>query len=162
WKYTVKRDALFLGSCDDGVRKLAKLCGWEGELQAMFEAGNIEMQLAEELEAMTLAKELEEETKALQDEEEKENDQDQKGFTKEEAEALDEITELLEATEISSVSVSVSDSTSTPTTTKVVATTVVVVDTNTEEGEEDASAETKTEKTNKKEGGKGRKTGTTA
>ncbi|KAF9955969.1 NAD-dependent protein deacetylase sirtuin-2 [Mortierella alpina] len=61
WKYTIKRDAVFLGNCDDGVRKLAKLCGWEGELQAMFEAGNIEMQLAEELEALELAKEQEEE-----------------------------------------------------------------------------------------------------
>jgi len=28
-KYTVQRDALFLGNCDDGVRKLANLCGWE-------------------------------------------------------------------------------------------------------------------------------------
>ncbi|KAF9561114.1 NAD-dependent protein deacetylase sirtuin-2 [Mortierella alpina] len=63
WKYTFQRDAVFLGNCDDGTRKLAQLCGWEGELQAMFEAGNIEMQLAEELEALELAKEqhLEEE-----------------------------------------------------------------------------------------------------
>ncbi|KAI7820022.1 DHS-like NAD/FAD-binding domain-containing protein [Gamsiella multidivaricata] len=29
WKYTYQRDALFLGACDEGVRKLAKLCGWE-------------------------------------------------------------------------------------------------------------------------------------
>ncbi|KAF9088080.1 NAD-dependent protein deacetylase sirtuin-2 [Mortierella sp. AD031] len=67
WKYTIQRDALFLGNCDEGVRKLAQLCGWEGELQAMFEAGNIEMALAEELEAMTLAKEAEEEKKELEE-----------------------------------------------------------------------------------------------
>lgn len=29
WKHPVKRDALFLGNCDEGVRKLAELCGWE-------------------------------------------------------------------------------------------------------------------------------------
>lgn len=29
WKHSVKRDALFLGNCDEGVRKLAELCGWE-------------------------------------------------------------------------------------------------------------------------------------
>ncbi|KAF9908743.1 NAD-dependent protein deacetylase sirtuin-2 [Linnemannia zychae] len=67
WKYTIQRDALFLGNCDDGVRKLAQLCGWEGELQAMFEAGNIEMGLAEELEALTLAKEEEEERKEMEE-----------------------------------------------------------------------------------------------
>ncbi|KAF9398410.1 NAD-dependent protein deacetylase sirtuin-2, partial [Mortierella sp. AD011] len=59
WKYPNVRDALFLGSCDEGARKLAKLCGWEDELQAMYEAGNIKMQEAEELEALTLAEEEE-------------------------------------------------------------------------------------------------------
>jgi len=29
WKYPVLRDAVFLGNCDEGVRQLAKLCGWE-------------------------------------------------------------------------------------------------------------------------------------
>ncbi|KAG9071104.1 NAD-dependent protein deacetylase sirtuin-2 [Linnemannia hyalina] len=67
WKYPVLRDAVFLGNCDEGVRQLAKLCGWEGELQAMFEAGNIEMALAEELEALTLAKEAEEEQKEIEE-----------------------------------------------------------------------------------------------
>ncbi|KAG0374002.1 NAD-dependent protein deacetylase sirtuin-2 [Mortierella sp. AD032] len=67
WKYPIQRDALFLGNCDAGVRELAKLCGWEGELQAMFEAGNIEMALAEELEALTLAKEEEEEKKEIEE-----------------------------------------------------------------------------------------------
>ncbi|KAF9271496.1 NAD-dependent protein deacetylase sirtuin-2, partial [Linnemannia elongata] len=28
-KYPIQRDALFLGNCDEGVRQLAKLCGWE-------------------------------------------------------------------------------------------------------------------------------------
>ncbi|CAO3571224.1 unnamed protein product [Mortierella alpina] len=75
WKYTIKRDAVFLGNCDDGTRKLAQLCGWEGELQAMFEAGNIEMQLAEELEALELAKEQEEEEEQEEAEQRKAADQ---------------------------------------------------------------------------------------
>ncbi|KAI9240427.1 MAG: DHS-like NAD/FAD-binding domain-containing protein [Podila humilis] len=29
WKYTVQRDAWFLGDCDVGVKKLVSLCGWE-------------------------------------------------------------------------------------------------------------------------------------
>ncbi|KAI1320200.1 NAD-dependent protein deacetylase sirtuin-2 [Mortierella claussenii] len=114
WKYTIKRDALFLGSCDEGTRKLAKLCGWEGELQAMFEAGNIEMQLAEELEALTLAKELEEEQKEIEKEEKEEaeaevcgegiekNADSGPGLTGDELAALDEITERLQATGLSS------------------------------------------------------------
>ncbi|KAF9351635.1 NAD-dependent protein deacetylase sirtuin-2, partial [Mortierella sp. AD094] len=66
WKYPNLRDALFLGSCDEGTRKLAKLCGWEDELQAMHEAGNVKMQEAEELEALTLAKEQEKEEEELE------------------------------------------------------------------------------------------------
>jgi NAD-dependent deacetylase sirtuin 2 len=33
WKYTIQRDALFLGNCDEGVRALADLCGWEVTIQ---------------------------------------------------------------------------------------------------------------------------------
>lgn len=77
-KYPVQRDALFLGNCDDGVRKLATLCGWEGELQAMFEAGNIEMELAEELEALTLAKEAEEEQEEIEERAKAEHGKDKK------------------------------------------------------------------------------------
>jgi len=29
WKYTVQRDAWYLGNCDIGVKKLVSLCGWE-------------------------------------------------------------------------------------------------------------------------------------
>ena len=36
WKYPVQRDALFLGNCDEGVRQLAKLCGWEVTLNPLF------------------------------------------------------------------------------------------------------------------------------
>ncbi|KAF9934096.1 NAD-dependent protein deacetylase sirtuin-2 [Linnemannia zychae] len=74
YNHPTLRDALFLGNCDDGIRQLAKLCGWEGELQAMFEAGNIEMALAEELEALTLAKEAEEEQKEIEEREKAEED----------------------------------------------------------------------------------------
>ncbi|KAG0272274.1 NAD-dependent protein deacetylase sirtuin-2 [Linnemannia exigua] len=45
-----------------------------GELQAMFEAGNIEMALAEELEALTLAKEEEEEKKEIEERAQAEKD----------------------------------------------------------------------------------------
>ncbi|KAF9983286.1 NAD-dependent protein deacetylase sirtuin-2 [Mortierella antarctica] len=93
WKYTIKRDAVFLGNCDDGTRKLAKLCGWEGELQAMFEAGNIEMQLAEELEALELAKE--------QEEEEKEAER-QKAGKEEEKSGTEKATEVAEEADLES------------------------------------------------------------
>lgn len=29
WNGKYRRDALYLGSCDEGVRKLVQLCGWE-------------------------------------------------------------------------------------------------------------------------------------
>ena len=35
WKYTVERDALFLGNCDEGVKTLAALCGWEVRIGCM-------------------------------------------------------------------------------------------------------------------------------
>ncbi|KAF9095513.1 NAD-dependent protein deacetylase sirtuin-2 [Mortierella sp. GBA35] len=50
WKYTVQRDALFLGNCDEGVRKLADLCGWETELQTMYDEGHAKLVLEEEQE----------------------------------------------------------------------------------------------------------------
>lgn len=36
WRYTIQRDALFLGNCDEGVRALADLCGWEVTIQTAF------------------------------------------------------------------------------------------------------------------------------
>ncbi|KAF9325636.1 NAD-dependent protein deacetylase sirtuin-2 [Podila minutissima] len=50
WKYTVQRDAWFLGDCDVGVKKLVSLCGWEDELQVMYEAGTARLKAAEEKE----------------------------------------------------------------------------------------------------------------
>ncbi|KAF9140558.1 NAD-dependent protein deacetylase sirtuin-2 [Linnemannia schmuckeri] len=50
WKYTIQRDALFLGNCDEGVRALADLCGWETELQAMYDEGHAKLNLAEDQE----------------------------------------------------------------------------------------------------------------
>ncbi|GJJ70858.1 NAD+-dependent protein deacetylase sirtuin 2 [Entomortierella parvispora] len=49
-KYTVQRDALFLGNCDDGVRKLASLCGWEDELQGLYDEGHAQLDSEEEKE----------------------------------------------------------------------------------------------------------------
>ncbi|KAF9566613.1 NAD-dependent protein deacetylase sirtuin-2 [Mortierella alpina] len=45
-KYTIQRDALFLGSCDEGVKKLAALCGWEDELQNLYDVGHAQMKAA--------------------------------------------------------------------------------------------------------------------
>ncbi|KAF9905479.1 NAD-dependent protein deacetylase sirtuin-2 [Lobosporangium transversale] len=113
--YKYQRDALFLD-----MSLFAMLLG---ELQAMFDAGNIEMQLAEELEALTLAKELEEEQKRLKEEqetkgqgEETEEKVDSSGTSKEESVALDEITELLSVTKLSSTVTSTSTDTVTTTT----------------------------------------------
>ncbi|KAF9186712.1 NAD-dependent protein deacetylase sirtuin-2 [Haplosporangium sp. Z 767] len=68
WKYTVQRDALFLGNCDEGVRKLAALCGWEEELQAMYEAGNTRLEHLENIK--------EPKTKTKKDNEDENEDQD--------------------------------------------------------------------------------------
>ncbi|KAG0051884.1 NAD-dependent protein deacetylase sirtuin-2 [Gryganskiella cystojenkinii] len=87
WKYPTLRDALFLGNCDEGVRELAKLCGWEGELQAMFEAGNIEMQIAEEMEALLLAAELEEAAAEKELEKDSENNEEEDKKSKKEDES---------------------------------------------------------------------------
>ncbi|KAF8928074.1 NAD-dependent protein deacetylase sirtuin-2, partial [Dissophora ornata] len=64
--YTVQRDALFLGNCDDGVRELAALCGWEDELQAMYDTGHVQLKLAEEKEEL-------ESKAALRDEDEEDD-----------------------------------------------------------------------------------------
>ncbi|KAF9374475.1 NAD-dependent protein deacetylase sirtuin-2 [Podila verticillata] len=52
WKYTVQRDAWFLGDCDVGVKKLVSLCGWEEELQSMYDTGTARLRAAEEKEEM--------------------------------------------------------------------------------------------------------------
>jgi NAD-dependent deacetylase sirtuin 2 len=39
---TNRRDALFLGDCDDGFRELARLLGWDAELETLVEAGKAE------------------------------------------------------------------------------------------------------------------------
>lgn len=38
------RDALFLGDCDDGVRRLCALLGWEAELDALIATGQQQLQ----------------------------------------------------------------------------------------------------------------------
>ncbi|KAF9429933.1 NAD-dependent protein deacetylase sirtuin-2 [Podila epigama] len=46
-KYTIQRDALYLGDCDSGVKKLASLCGWMDELQSMYDQGTERLKQAE-------------------------------------------------------------------------------------------------------------------
>ncbi|KAF9127595.1 NAD-dependent protein deacetylase sirtuin-2 [Mortierella sp. 14UC] len=75
WKYTIQRDALFLGNCDEGVRALADLCGWETELQAMYDEGHAKLKLAE-------GQEKEAETKDKRDPDEDEDvDKDDHDFS---------------------------------------------------------------------------------
>lgn len=77
-----------LGSKPD--RTDMPLCSFlKGELQAMFEAGNIEMQLAEELEALELAKEQEEEKEA-EGKKAGEDEKEQSGVEKETVEEEEE------------------------------------------------------------------------
>ncbi|KAF9949428.1 NAD-dependent protein deacetylase sirtuin-2, partial [Modicella reniformis] len=123
WKHTYQRDALYLGGCDDGVRELAKLCGWEEELQKMYEAGHKELQLAEELEALALADEMEtlvlakettadlmNKTKKKNDDDDDDDDDDNEGDQNDGEDdrkddmkhELVEITQLLESTDLSS------------------------------------------------------------
>lgn len=40
WKYGLNRDVSYIGSCDDGVEELAKLLGWEKELEKLYTKGN--------------------------------------------------------------------------------------------------------------------------
>ncbi|KAG0376681.1 NAD-dependent protein deacetylase sirtuin-2 [Mortierella sp. AD032] len=75
WKYTIQRDSLFLGNCDEGVRAFADLCGWESELQAMYDEGHAKLELAEE-------KEKKAETKDRRDPDEDEDvDKDDRDFS---------------------------------------------------------------------------------
>ena len=39
WLALPRRDVMFEGDCDAGVRELCKLLGWEGELDALIAAG---------------------------------------------------------------------------------------------------------------------------
>jgi hypothetical protein len=58
WEHGRTRDALFLGSCDDGVEKLAKLLGWEKDLEKLYVEGN--KKLKQIWDAEQLGKEAEE------------------------------------------------------------------------------------------------------
>ncbi|KAG0275674.1 NAD-dependent protein deacetylase sirtuin-2 [Linnemannia exigua] len=75
WKYTIQRDALFLGNCDEGVRAFADLCGWEAELQAMYDEGHAKLKLTEEQE-----KNAESKGRRNPDEDE-DADRDDRGFS---------------------------------------------------------------------------------
>ncbi|KAI8070718.1 DHS-like NAD/FAD-binding domain-containing protein [Gongronella butleri] len=76
WKYGKKRDALFLGDCDQGCEKLAELLGWKDELNRLHSKGN--EKLKAQWDAEKLAEELNEKAKIKDEEDEKAN-------TKEEA-----------------------------------------------------------------------------
>ncbi|KAH3743084.1 NAD-dependent protein deacetylase sirtuin-2 [Pelomyxa schiedti] len=47
------RDVFWQGDCDDGSQELARLLGWEGELDALIEAGRIQFQTANEAKPST-------------------------------------------------------------------------------------------------------------
>ncbi|KAF9207423.1 NAD-dependent protein deacetylase sirtuin-2 [Haplosporangium sp. Z 27] len=100
WKYTIQRDALFLGNCDDGVRELARLCGWEDELQAMYDAGHQELKLKKETENLDIKVENDDED---EDETEKEDRDNEDGLDEElstkissSSDSLEDITHRLE------------------------------------------------------------------
>ncbi|KAI8987422.1 DHS-like NAD/FAD-binding domain-containing protein [Mycotypha africana] len=40
WQFGLNRDAVYLGSCDDGVEKLTQLLGWEKDLERLFMEGH--------------------------------------------------------------------------------------------------------------------------
>ncbi|CAO3690084.1 unnamed protein product [Rhizopus stolonifer] len=40
WKYGLNRDVSYLGSCDEGIEKLAALLGWEKDLEQMYTKGH--------------------------------------------------------------------------------------------------------------------------
>lgn len=67
WEHGRTRDALFLGSCDDGVEKLAKLLGWEKDLEKLYVEGN--KKLKQIWDAEQLGKEAEEKAEEKDEEE---------------------------------------------------------------------------------------------
>ncbi|KAG0266392.1 NAD-dependent protein deacetylase sirtuin-2 [Actinomortierella ambigua] len=72
WSKKYQRDAFFGGDCDSGVRELAKLLGWETDLDALYADGHAQLKLAEELEAL----ELEAEGQRVFQDEDDETDED--------------------------------------------------------------------------------------
>ncbi|KAG0235175.1 NAD-dependent protein deacetylase sirtuin-2 [Actinomortierella wolfii] len=57
WSKKYQRDAFYGGDCDSGVRELAKLLGWDAELDALYQKGHELLKIAEEKEALELAAE---------------------------------------------------------------------------------------------------------
>ncbi|KAF9344006.1 NAD-dependent protein deacetylase sirtuin-2 [Mortierella sp. AD094] len=100
WKYTIQRDALFLGNCDDGVRKLATLCGWEDELQAMYDTGHQELKLKREAESTESFKTEDDNEDDDEDDTEKEDldneDESDRDLAPGSLDSLDDITHRLE------------------------------------------------------------------
>ncbi|KAK3828709.1 MAG: DHS-like NAD/FAD-binding domain-containing protein [Benniella sp.] len=132
WNNKYRRDALYLGSCDEGVRKLVQLCGWESDLQDLYDAGHKELALAEELEALALEKELAAERKKKGKDDEDDEDQDdddadhkEANGVKQDTDGLVEITQLLESTGLSSTRTETREDQTITETSKVTETTVV-------------------------------------
>ncbi|KAF9166996.1 NAD-dependent protein deacetylase sirtuin-2 [Mortierella sp. AD010] len=100
WKYTIQRDALFLGNCDDGVRELATLCGWADELQAMYDAGHRELKLKRETESTESLKTEDDNEDDDEDDTEKDDldneDESDKDLAPSSSDSLDDITHRLE------------------------------------------------------------------
>ncbi|KAI8361414.1 DHS-like NAD/FAD-binding domain-containing protein [Mortierella sp. GBAus27b] len=129
WSASYLRDALYLGSCDDGVRKLAELCGWDKELQELYETGHKELRLIDEMETLALEKKEKENKKKDgdddQDEEDDKDTDDKKQAVQTSDSGLDEITQLLESTELSATKTETVDGQTTTTTTTVKETIIV-------------------------------------
>ncbi|KAI8890086.1 NAD-dependent deacetylase sirtuin-2, partial [Backusella circina FSU 941] len=69
WEHGRKRDALYLGSCDEGIEKLAKLLGWEKDLEKLYVEGN--KKLKQIWDAEQLGKDAEDKAKEEEEEIEK-------------------------------------------------------------------------------------------
>ncbi|KAF9433644.1 NAD-dependent protein deacetylase sirtuin-2 [Entomortierella beljakovae] len=103
WKYTIQRDALFLGNCDDGIRELSTLCGWESELQFMYDTGHKKLTLKMETESLIPKLEREDDDDDDDDNDEKddqdhddEQDRRLEEQSSDSADSLDDITHRLE------------------------------------------------------------------
>ncbi|CAG8459051.1 4762_t:CDS:2 [Acaulospora colombiana] len=83
------RDAFYQGNCDDGVRKLAELIGWQDELEELYTNGHSKLlgrtlttidQITEKLSEVSISKE---ETNFCDDEEDKLNSEETLDHTEE-------------------------------------------------------------------------------
>ncbi|KAI8374195.1 DHS-like NAD/FAD-binding domain-containing protein [Radiomyces spectabilis] len=92
WKYGKKRDALFLGDCNEGVQKFAELMGWKDDLESLYNKEHAKLKSI--WEAETLAEKVEKEHEA--EEEEKQIEKETKSEDEKQHKEIEALAKVLE------------------------------------------------------------------